>query len=212
MARLIGLHGVGQVGKDSIADLFVERYGFVKLAFATPLYQEVADAYDVEVDDLASSVWKTKPLDQLAARNSRDPAFIKVVEAAGYYADEPLTSRKVLELWGNDYKKAQNGQDYYAAKMIGRLRALPGADIVFSDIRHDIEACVGHWSVSMGRYTGFQIVEILRHGTVSTGHSSDLGLSKFLINATVRNNSTVEACFEEINAALSNNQQVRTNG
>ncbi len=212
MSEIIGLHGNGRCGKDSIADMFVERLGFTKLAFATPLYEEVSDAYGVDVEQLMSNDWKTFPQKDLRATRSQNDDFIRVVSDAGYFTDEALNSRVVLQLWANDYKKAMYGEDYYAAKMIGRMRALPGKSIVFSDVRHNIEAAMANWQVNKRRYESFKVVELLRHGTINTGHSSDNGLAKFMIDAQVRNNSTLEECFNEVLNAIKHGQEVRTNG
>jgi len=212
MSELLAFFGLGRCGKDTMADLFVEHHGYTKLSFATPLYQEVADAFDVDVAQLHSDEWKTKPQAALQARFTNAPGFKAAVERAGLFLDEYLTSRRALQIWANDYMKATHGQDYYAAKMIGQMRAHGGKSIVIPDLRHDIEACVGHWCVSRRKHNSFKIIEILRHGTQNTGHTSDNGLSKFLIDGTVRNNTTVEECYDQILNVLKQGQEVRTHG
>jgi hypothetical protein len=212
MGTIVGLHGNGRTGKDSIADLFVERLGFVKLSFAAPLYEEVADAYGVDEEQLLDHNWKTFPQKELRADRSGNEDFIKVVSAAGYFADESISSRTVLQLWANDYKKKMYGEDYYAAMMIGTMRRIGDKDIIFSDLRHSIEAAVGNWQVNKGRYSTFKVIELLRHGTVNTGHSSDNGLAKFMIDASVRNNGTLDECYTEVLNAIKYGQEVRTHG
>lgn len=201
------------MGKDTLANLFVEHEGFLRVAFADPLYDEVADAFNVTVESLRSEEWKHRPQMALQVRLANNPEFSRVVlDATGAFLDEPMTSRRILQLWATEYRRARYGEDYWVGRMIGRLRGMPGKDIIFSDLRHDIEACMGHWRVSKGMASSFKVIEILRPGAVHTGHASDHGLSKFLIDGQVRNNTTPGECFAEIKEVLAKGQESRTNG
>lgn len=210
--RIVGLHGLPQVGKDSIGALFVERLGYTQVAFADPLYDEVAYAFNVDVAELRSIEWKTKPQMKLQPRLGVSEEFAGVCLKLGLFMDEPMTSRQIVQYWATEYRRTMYGDDYFVGKMIGRIRGLQGCDIVITDVRHDIEACLGHWLVSKGMKDSFRSIEILRHGTAHTGHSSDHRLSKFLIDAVVRNDTTLDECFDEITAVLEKGQEGRTNG
>lgn len=209
--KLLGLTGDPQVGKDTIADILVERYGYVKAAFADPLYLEVADAFGVTVQDLRSEQWKKKEQPKLAPYLSHNAEFIGVCKGLGLFDDEPLTSRRVLQIWGTEYRRHLYGADYWVGQMIGHLRSLRGKNVVFSDLRFEPEACMGHWHVSKGMSESFKIVRILRAGSVASAHVSDQGISKFLIDATIRNNNQPGDCVAELLTVLEKGQEGRVN-
>lgn len=212
--RLLAFAGDPRCGKDTLADMFAERQGYTKVAFADPLYEEVSDAYGVSVESLRSPEWKSVPQVALTPRKCPNTEFRKVAQQAGWFNDEPMTSRQVLQLWGTEYRRAKR-DDYWVGQMIGRLRNFRNKgihDIVFSDLRFDIEACMGHWHVSKGIAINFKVIEILRAGTVQSAHTSDKGISKFLIDGTVRNNTSPEDCYLEIANILERGQEKRSNG
>ena len=211
--RIIGLHGLPRVGKDTLADSFVAHQGFVKLAFADPLYQEVSDAFSVSVADLKTDEWKKTARLELEIRRSADPHFIDHMRKLEMFTDEPLSSRQILQLWGTEYRRRTCGEDYWVGKMLGRLRALgPGNDVVISDVRETIEAAMGHWVVSRRMFESFHVLEILRPGTASTGHSSDRGLCAFLIDATLRNAGTPEELYQQATTTLAQGRKERIDG
>lgn len=211
--RIIGLHGLPRVGKDTLADSFVAHQGFVKMAFADPLYQEVSDAFSVSVADLKSDLWKRTPRLELEIERSADPQFIAQMRKLEMFTDEPLSSRQLLQLWGTEYRRRTCGEDYWVGKMLGRIRALGGEqDVVLSDVRETIEAAMGHWVVSRRMFESFYVLEVLRPGTSSTGHSSDRGLCHFLVDGTVRNTGTPEDLYEQAVIAMASGRKERIDG
>lgn len=211
--RLLGIHGLPRAGKDTLADQFVEREGFVKLAFADPLYQEISDAFDVSVQDLRSDAWKRNPQSALEIRRTADKGFQAQMTKLGMFLDEPLSSRSILQLWGTEYRRRLCGDDYWVGKMIGRIRSYGGKqDIVLTDLRETVEAAMGHWKVSRGKFRDFRIVEVLRQGVSPTAHSSDRGLCRFLIDATVRNTGTPEHLYRTTLETLAMSREERIDG
>lgn len=207
--RLIGMHGLPRSGKDTLADEFVAREGFVKMAFADPLYQEVSDAWGVPIEALRHEEWKGTPQSAMQLGNCTNPDFIKLMRKMSLFLDEPVTSRRALQLWATEFRRHLYGNDYWVGKMIGRLRQLHTEDVILSDIREDVEAAMGHWKVTHGRFTSFKIIEVLRQGTAITGHSSDVGLSRFLIDVTVRSEGSVEELYNKAVEALAKGQEER---
>jgi len=211
--QIVGLHGLTRTGKDTLADLFVAHQGFVKLAFAEPLYQEIADAFSVRVEDLKSDSWKTSPRAELEIRRSTDLRFIDQMRRLDLFVDEALSSRQVLQLWGTEYRRQLHGDDYWVGLMTGRLHELGGnTDVVLSDVRETLEAAMGHWLVSRGHFRALRMFAVQRPGTGSTGHSTDRGLCPFLIDATLHNTGTPEELYEQATQLLAAGLQERVHG
>ncbi|MEO5367576.1 MAG: hypothetical protein H7831_14720 [Magnetococcus sp. WYHC-3] len=55
---VIGIGGKKEVGKDTSAKILVEKYGFRRFAFADPLKEIVAEAFDLSIYDLHDPVMK----------------------------------------------------------------------------------------------------------------------------------------------------------
>lgn len=213
LPRIVGLHGLPRTGKDTLADQFVEHAGFVKLAFADPLYQEISDAFDVSVESLKSDEWKRKPQMDLEIRRCTDAGFIAQMRKLEMFLDEPMPSRSILQLWGTEYRRRNFGDDYWVGRMVGRIRSLGYThDLVIPDVRETVEAAMGHWKVSRGKFSSFHVIELLRHGTACTGHSSDRGLSRFLIDATIRNTGAPDDMYHQACEALATGLGERTDG
>lgn len=203
MPRLIALTGFPRSGKDTLADEFVSREGFVKVAIAEPLYREVSDAFQVPVSDLQSHEWKTIPHRLLAVEHCQNEDFRELVtKKLGLFADEPLTSRFVLQKWGTEFRRKRLGRDYWTSKMIGTLRGLEGKEVIIPDMREDHEALMGYWMVQRGWYGSLKILQVRKLSATSTRHSSDEGLSKFVIDGYVDNEGTVDELYENAVLAL----------
>lgn len=50
--RIIGINGKAKSGKDTLADIFVRRYGFVKIAFADPIKRICAEVFGFSREQL----------------------------------------------------------------------------------------------------------------------------------------------------------------
>lgn len=115
---ILGLAGEAGVGKDTVADYLVEKYGYVKFAFSDMLYAEVQLAFGLEGQDLLRDR-STKEIStpRLALKNCADGEFASlagqlVLAAApniqGPVSEEGLSPRQILQWWGTEYRRAQN--------------------------------------------------------------------------------------------------------
>lgn len=115
---LIGLSGPAGVGKDTVADYLVEKYGFTKFSFSDALYREVSEAFDIPVAALQDRAAKEFPHWKLTAVQCNDVDFARLMMDAAkeFGADESwlheFSPRWVLQRWGTDYRRAQN-PDYW---------------------------------------------------------------------------------------------------
>lgn len=116
---ILGLTGAAGAGKDTVADYLSERYGFVKLAFAGVLRQEVQKAFGLPDQSLFHDrALKEEPTSTLSLSNCLDEDFVRLalplVERLHHSSDvsalfRPLSPRRVLQWWGTEYRRAQDG-------------------------------------------------------------------------------------------------------
>lgn len=115
---LIGLSGPAGVGKDTVADYLVEKYGFTKFSFSDALYREVSEAFGISIEELQRRGTKEAIHPAMAAKRCRDGAFAELMLVAAKYAGAAwpehytFSPRWVLQRWGTDYRRAQN-PDYW---------------------------------------------------------------------------------------------------
>jgi hypothetical protein len=179
--------------------LLCNNYGYTRLAFATALYKEVAEAYGVSVELLQSDDWKKRPQASLALRNCKDMDFVKVALNLNHAFGEPLTSRQVLQLWGTEYRRRQN-KEYWIDQLDEQLSHLYWYEskrlFAISDARvyHDTK---GNPQYNEAEYLlqrcaelglGYAMVEITREGVEHTGHGSDDRFPDEFITNVVGNN------------------------
>lgn len=109
---ILGLAGKAGVGKNEVARYLVERYGFIEFSFSDALYREVEVAFGLgDALILRDRATKEIPTALLCGENCDDSAFIDVLMANGVASgDEPLSPRVVLQLWGTQYRRAQDSE------------------------------------------------------------------------------------------------------
>lgn len=131
MVLRIGLLGPANAGKDTVAGMIVEFFGGAvrRCAFADALYAEVAEAFEVSEDYLRDRKWKEKPSLRLSPRFCLDDAFIQVCREVGVSVMSALSPRRVLELWGTEYRRAQDA-DYWVRRLVEKR-----GDVVIPDVR-----------------------------------------------------------------------------
>ncbi len=117
---LIGLAGHAGAGKDTLADMLVEHYGFDKFSFSDGLYREVSSAFGVTEYMLRKRATKETPTQTLAINRCYDSRFVLALclpmESIGgvstSYFSAPRSPRWILQRWGTAYRRAQD-PDYW---------------------------------------------------------------------------------------------------
>lgn len=175
--RIIGLCGYDGHGKDTVAS-FVPA---LRLAFADPLYEEVAAAFGVSVEWLQRREYKETPSVLLDVTRCRDAGF-RILLREG----DPQSPRTILRLWGTEYRRRTDSG--YWLRRIER-RALPTRDdLVISDVRFDDEA---NWVRDMGGE--LWLVHDPRKPIPQGGHASTQDPARFHPDRTITNDGTLDA-------------------
>jgi hypothetical protein len=212
---LIGLAGYAGSGKDTAADYLVHTHGFIKLAFADPLREEVANAW--RINPAGQHIFSERSLKEhstslLALAHCADGAFVEAIIAEskqnGELTDDelrdalycPRSPRWVLQHWGTNYRRWLTAEDYWARQIARRIEQhmADGQSVVISDVRFDDEAELIHKN-------GGQVWRVWRHQVTPTGysHSSETPISTRLVNSTLSNDGTIGDMEANIDALLS---------
>ena len=111
---LLGITGLANAGKDTLAQLLATHCGARTMAFSDGIYAEVSEAFDCTITDLALRNTKEQPQPWLALVHCRDVAFVQRMQdhlaAQGHALDlmAPRSPRTILEWWGTEYRRHQN--------------------------------------------------------------------------------------------------------
>lgn len=120
---IIGLSGYAQVGKDTVADYLVEKYGFIKVSFADPIRE---------------ALYKLDP--KVRVGEMVGASLSNAVDHMGWEEVKKLSSdtRELLQRLGTEVGRDMFGKDFWVNQ--GLLRAKEHANVVFADVRFENEA------------------------------------------------------------------------
>lgn len=150
LLHIVALTGLAGSGKDTVADMLATHCGFTKLAFADPLRNEVAQAYNLgsNYDLLTNRDTKEEPTARLALCECSSFAFLGAVAMAtgatvdAAWMQAPRSPRQVLQWWGTEYRRAER-VNYWSTAMVLRIKDLANMGqrrFVITDCRFENEA------------------------------------------------------------------------
>lgn len=172
---IFGLKGYAGTGKDTVANILIEKYGFYRVAFADAV-RDAALALDPWV--LTWDLW------DLSAYRLSEIVEVEGWDGAKRNHDEV---RRILQAIGTDMGRAILGDDVWieiAARKI--LAAFDHSDFVITDARFQNEC-------DFIRGGGGVIVGIDRPGFGPiNNHVSDAGLNTITVDYTLNNNGSIE--------------------
>ena len=178
---LIGLTGVAGVGKDTVADYLVTRYGFEKKSFAAPLKQVLLHQ------------------DPIIGMDLRYPGMmIHLSDALKQYGEDGVKEiyplyRRYLQRLGTEGIRAIEPNFWVDASM----RDLdPSRKYVFTDVRFPNEsAAIGNYRGSVWQVDGPRRRKAVPHSSESfAGH---MGEEHLLLN-----NGSMDKLYNEVEYAL----------
>jgi hypothetical protein len=165
---IIGLTGYAQSGKDTVAKILVENYGFIRIAFA---------------DRIRDLVFEMNPMvDSIAG----EPRFLKDF-VTRYGWDEAKKNphiRRILQTTGVGARKVF-GEDFWIEQ--GMRQVDDTNSYVFTDVRFTNEA------EAIKIFEGAQVWRVKRLGVDAVnGHVSEHEMDGYPVDQIFTNNSTIE--------------------
>ncbi len=164
----VGLYGPAGAGKDTLAAILVESFGFTRVAFADNV-REMALAIDPYIHDATTT-----------ARLSN------IVREQGWeWAKRNYPDiRRLLQRIGTDAVRAMS-PDFWVRLAVERASQIEGP-VVFTDVRFPNEVhAVRHVRVSA-------LVKVVRDVDPVTAHVSETALNNFTPDILVENFGTIE--------------------
>lgn len=141
---ILGILGLINSGKGSIADTLVKEYDFNKDSFAASLKDVCVDMFDwprdlIEGDTKESREWREQP-DKWWSEKLGIPNF---------------TPRLALQLVGTDALRNHFNNDIWFLTLANRIRKSPDKDIVIADVRFPNE-------INMVKESGGKLILVKR--------------------------------------------------
>lgn len=184
---IIGLCGAQGSGKDTVANILVTKYGFVRLSFADALKDVVAILFSwprhmLEGDTAESRTWREAPDAEWSLKTGIHGFSPR--KALQYIGTDLIRERVYIDIWTGIVEK----------RIAMILAANPKAKIVVSDCRFTNEVA------AVKKFPGARLVRIVRPDCEPLSSHSHLSETVDLsesVDITLVNNSTIEA-LEEI--------------
>lgn len=174
LPMIIGLSGYGRAGKDSVADVLVERHRFQRVAFADKL-RECAEALNPIVDV------------EFDADESKVPVrYLDAKERHGYNAAKEIYPefRGTLQRLGTEVGRNILGSNIWVDATMNALDV--ERDYVITDCRFPNEA------QAINRAGGL-VVRVQRPGNgPANDHPSETALDDYQFDGVINNDGTLE--------------------
>jgi len=182
---IIGLCGAPGSGKDTVGNILVSKYGFVKMAFADALKDVVSIMFSwprnmIEGGTEESRIW----------RETVDPSWSLKTGIDGF------TPRKALQIIGTDLMRNQVYKDIWIDIIENKLRnAGPTAKIVITDCRFGNEIDL------LRKFPNTRILKIFR--TSSSQHNTHQSETQNITyDFVIQNDNTINDLQDNIHTFL----------
>jgi len=172
---IIGLCGAAGAGKNTVADILVEDYGFQAISFAEPIYRAVSEITGLPVEHLQDRRYKEKPI--------------------GWLGSSP---RELLQTLGTDWGRKMIHENLWIIVALNKIGVIKeeGGDVVVTDVRFDNEAM----ALTLA---GADIWQVSRPGIADVAeHESENGVSPEMIGVVINNDSSVAYLRERVNREM----------
>lgn len=176
---IIGLSGYARSGKDTIADHLVEKHGFIKLSFATPM-REALYRLDPEIRDSGNLTY----------------GFCQAVDLFGWeeMKNHFPSYRGLMQRMGTEVGRDMFGENFWVEQAFKQIP--DGANVVFADTRFLNEA-------EAIRAAGGQIWRTDRPGiNAANNHISEVNLDDYDFDHRILNYGPLEELHTVVTTLL----------
>ncbi len=179
----IGMIGKAGSGKDTIADYFVSKHNFIRMALADPIRDIIQLLLVCDRDSIWDRKLRELPIDYLDKMKD----------------GTPWTGRKLLQFTGTELFRDQVDRKIWVRNLAQRME--PGNNYVISDCRFPNEV-----DILKKEFGGRSLlIEVIREGCDGkgvgiSGHESEK--HKLEADIVIENNGTLEQLYEKIEDAV----------
>ena len=175
---LIGIHGFKQSGKDTLADLLVEEYGFQKIAFADKLKEALALIFSIPREDL----WGSD--EQKRKKSTVLWSELQGIDRPQKDYPDVLSIRELMQIFATEVCRDKIPGIWYRY-----LELPPGKNYVVSDLRFQNEALFLKEKSAI-------LIKVSRPSALSTNHASEAGLEDSLLDHHLSNDASLENFYD----------------
>ena len=190
---IIGLCGAQGSGKDTVANILITEYGFVKLTFASTLKDVVAILFSWPRDLLEGLTEESR-----LWRETVDDFWSAKLSISGF------TPRKALQMIGTDLFRLHFNNDIWISIVENKISAMlknnPNINIVISDCRFANEFSL------IKQFPDSHIITILREKNYSINklaHSSETEWVNYNFDAILQNDNSIDELKSNLKSLLS---------
>jgi hypothetical protein len=185
LPRLIGITGKAGAGKDTLADLLVEKYGFEKYSLASPIKKLLNERFGWKDEFWQDRAWKEAESEQCGFKAARLYDYFSPRSWAQWLGTEVGRTVGGEDVWANMMAKAWLNR---------HVNVYDTPRMVVPDVRFDNEASR---IIGLG---GF-VVQVHRDDIVPVAqHPSENGVNILKIKRVLVNNGTPEQLLEQFEA------------
>lgn len=106
--------------------------------------------------------------------------------------------RRLLQVYATELCRVNYGDDVWVRQVQKKIAESGAQDVVLTDVRFNSEAS---WVVA----SGGSVIEITRPGVGPVnGHSSEMGIDRAFVSATLSNDGTIAELFDRLETILKN--------
>jgi hypothetical protein len=189
---IIGLCGAQGSGKDTVANILITEYGFVKLTFASTLKDVVAILFSWPRDLLEGLTEESR-----LWRETVDDFWSIKLNISGF------TPRKALQMIGTDLFRIHFNNDIWISIVENNIGVMlknnPNMNIVISDCRFANEFTL------IKQFSDSHIITILRenNSTNKIAHSSETEWVNYNFDAILQNDNSIDDLKSNLKSLLS---------
>lgn len=177
LPRIVALSGKMRSGKDTIANVLCESFGYTKIAFANKLRQAV-----YALDPVISG-----PEDEYCYLSELDHRSYE------YIKENYPEFRRLLQAMGTEVGRNLFGENFWVDQLVRTVKENPETRYVITDCRFPNEAIAAQDALQG------VVIRVVREGNETTGtHPSETALDEWAFPCYILNNGTVEELVDAV--------------